>query len=226
MEDIQELRRQLNEIKDQQMHMLNQRVDSIVLAFAGPATDYALMETAVYDFIDVPVASMKEDIQLAGAYAANRVLEQLIARQPKDADYTWSGPDETNDGFDFSVRHKVGLKSLGGLIAFIENENVSKEELQNWPPKPNLLSDSKNFLDAMYMKDVASAAYAQGKTREEVMSMRAYFQRRLSEFAGFASLEEGLDAVCAALETKGLTPTNTSKEAALMDLQLVFPPHS
>ena len=205
------------------MEQQRKRLDGIVTAFE-PATKFALMETAVYDFVKVD----KEHLQIEGKikYSASQVASCVLTLLLSPVDplqqsgFNWGQPGIAK--FDSAHRLAVGLEVLGALVAFIEAEDISKADLEDWPPERNLVAHDGTFLNSLYVYEGHEGS-ATVKTGEQVKTVRDEIAAQRILFQPYANVEAGLDAVVAALTTKGLTPSKGSIKKAIEVLKRVFP---
>jgi hypothetical protein len=238
---VQELTKELTSFKEKtedKQKETDQDLQGIRAAF-DPATKYALMETAVYTFVEVglqksgwvdkcqhpEVDSEVDKIQYAASPLASRVLTLLLSGKPPKK-YNWSGPNKSIIGTgDLFV---VGLQVLGALVAFIENEHTSQADLKEWPPERNVVAHNGKLLDALHGGNVREGVEA--KTAELIVVMRSDFDEKSKETihpqpeSWEEQLGQELDKVVKALSEKGLTPEAPAREKAFKVLKGICSP--
>jgi hypothetical protein len=207
-----------------------QRFQGILVAF-DPATKYALLETAIYTFVEFGLRNYRsvDKIKYPASTLANHVLTLLLSGDVSESKFGWLGPKNSqigNDGYNGGL-FVVGLQVLGALVAFIENEHTSKEDLEDWPPERNVVAHNGEFLKALYGGEGAPVV---AKTPELIEVMRADFGEKSKETIRpqperwEAQLGEELDKVEKALTEKGLAPNALGKKAALEVLKRICSP--
>jgi hypothetical protein len=194
---------------DQRFREINERLDGIVGAF-GPATKYALMETAVYTFV--------EDLfQYPASLAAKCVLRLLLSENKNPhSRFMWKGAK-----MDAATKLVVGKQVLGALVAFIEDEHITEACLKDWPRERNVVAQDGVFLDSLYDPGVRGRGEPV-VTAAQVRAMRDKFTEKRKAFKADIDLEAGLEKVVAALEGKGLAANARGKRAALKLLNRCF----
>jgi hypothetical protein len=235
-EQLDELNQRHDELKerldendqrhDENDHLLDeidQRLDGIVAAFE-PATKFALMETAVYTFVRVSQQHehLLPKIQDSASSVATCVLTLLLSEDdgPKSkSQFDWGQPNIK--AFDAAARHGVGLEALGALVAFIENEHISKADLKDW--QRNLVTQGGMFLDSLYDPGVREGGEP-GKTAAQVKAMLESFVEKRISFQADIDVEAGLEKVVTVLAAKGLATSDPGKRDALQVLKRIFPP--
>jgi hypothetical protein len=234
---VQELTDELTSFKEKtedKQKETDQSLQGIRAAF-DPATKYALMETAVYTFVEVGLQKSGwvdkcqhpevDKIQYAASPLASRVLTLLLAGEPPKK-YNWSGPNKSIIGTDDLF--VVGLQVLGALVAFIENEHTSQADLKEWPSERNAVAHNGKLLDALHGGNVREGVEA--KTAELIVGMRADFDKKSKETIHpqpenwEEQLGQELDKVVKALSEKGLTPKLPDKKAAFEILERTCSP--
>jgi hypothetical protein len=146
------------------------------------------------------------------------VLTLLLSEDddPKSK-FDWGQP-EIRD-FDAAARLVVGLEVLGALVAFIENEHISKADLEDWPRKRNLVARGGVFLDSLYGVREGGGP---GKTAAQVKAMLENFTEKRNSFQADIDVKAGLEKVVTVLTAKGLAPKEKGKKAALLALNRIF----
>jgi hypothetical protein len=195
---------------DESKRESDERFDGIVSAF-GPATKYALMETAVYTFVEGL-------LQYPASSTANCVLILLLSekKNPRFSPFAWRGTK-----MDAATKLVVGKQVLGALVAFIEDEHITEAFLKDCPPERNVVAHNGVFLDSLYDPGVRGRGEP-GVTAAQVKVMRDNFVEKRKAFKADIDLEAGLEKVVAALEGKGLAANARGKRAALKLLNRCF----
>jgi hypothetical protein len=204
-----------------------------------PVRKFALLETAVHAFVikvglwnnpsllDPKSIEQLMNIQNEASSLASFVLTCLVSSSGdgSKSNFNWSGPTKMaqidNDGL-----FVVGLKVLGALVAFIENEHTSQDNLMAFSLESRKVAGDGKLLDALYGGAPVEMTEAMAKS----MEMRAGFDgfdgkskgtiRPKTENQG-AQLAEELDKVEKALTDKGLAPNALGKKAALEVLERI-----
>jgi hypothetical protein len=207
----------------------DQSLQGIRAAFV-PAIKCALMETAIYTFVEVGLRKYGsvDKIQYPASKLASCVLTLLLLEDVSESNFVWRGPKNSqigNDGYNDGL-FVVGLQVLGALVAFIENEHTSQADLQDWPPERNVVAHNVKLLDALH----EGGAPVVAKTAAQIEVMRADFGEKSKETIRpqperwEAQLGEELDKVVKALEKKDLAPNALGKKAALKVLENICSP--
>jgi hypothetical protein len=214
---------------EEKFTLVEQSLQGIRAAFA-PATKCALMETAIYTFVEVGLRKYGsvDKIQYPASKLASCVLTLLLLEDVSESNFVWRGPKNSqigNDGYNDGL-FVVGLQVLGALVAFIENEHTSQADLQDWPPERNVVAHNVKLLDALH----EGGAPVVAKTAAQIEVMRADFGEKSKETIRpqperwEAQLGEELDKVVKALEKKDLAPNALGKKAALKVLENICSP--
>ena len=231
--DLDDVRERLDELREaigaidlddmrERLDDMNQRLDGIFGAFE-PATNFALMETAVYEFVKVgePYTDFEGKIHHAASLVAGSVLALLLSPEtPTQSEFVWGQPGKAD--FDGARRLAVGLEVLGALVAFIEAKDISKADVEDWPSEHNVVAHEGKLLNSLYVYEGLEGS-ATAKTGAQVKTIRDEITAKRTQFQPYANVEAGLVAVVAALTAKGLTPSEGSIEDALQVLKRVFP---
>jgi hypothetical protein len=228
-EEFQKEMEEFQKKTEEKFTLVEQSLQGIRAAFV-PAIKCALMETAIYTFVEVGLRKYGsvDKIQYPASKLASCVLTLLLLEDVSESNFVWRGPKNSqigNDGYNDGL-FVVGLQVLGALVAFIENEHTSQADLQDWPPERNVVAHNVKLLDALH----EGGAPVVAKTAAQIEVMRADFGEKSKETIRpqperwEAQLGEELDKVVKALEKKDLAPNALGKKAALKVLENICSP--
>jgi len=209
---------------------LTARLNNITTAF-HPATQYALFETAIYEFVDKKILDEHREAhasRIKGGVAAlcRQVLVMLLSGET-DTKLAWQGP---------STRHKNGKKAfpkdqkrplvlggLAGLAVYIKHESqAAVKDLEH--SKRNELAHNGPFLQSIYQSPDGTAHFEQEFVgqKESVKRLRMAFKDEAEKEDNFReSIEEGVSLVVAVLKEKSFPIETETKEKVVKELNTV-----
>ncbi|CAB9510997.1 expressed unknown protein [Seminavis robusta] len=193
-------------VKKEDHEKLVARIDHVAGAFQ-PATEFALFETAVYVFVEPLVPSgdgwSTETVQHSTMNLCKILIDNLLEK--KKGGFQWMDLSKKVN-FPKEKKEPLLLSGLAGSVCYIHN--AEKDAIEKWGQgQRNQLSHNGSLLDSLYaspQKDLAAGDYDSTKTK--IKSTRKLFETEAnSKRSQFTTVEDGVNAVVAALQKKGCT---------------------
>jgi hypothetical protein len=209
---------------------LTARLNNITTAF-HPATQYALFETAIYEFVDKKILDEHREAHASrikdGVAALCRQVLVMLLSGETDKKLAWQG---------LSTRHKNGKKAfpkdqkrplvlggLAGLAVYIKHESqAAVKDLEH--SKRNELAHNGPFLQSIYQSPDGTAHFEQEFVgqKESVKRLRMAFKDEAEKEDNFReSIEEGVSLVVAVLKEKSFPIETETKEKVVKELNTV-----
>lgn len=209
---------------------LTARLNNITTAF-HPATQYALFETAIYEFVDKKILDEHREAHASrikdGVAALCRQVLVMLLSGETDKKLAWQG---------LSTRHKNGKKAfpkdqkrplvlggLAGLAVYIKHESqAAVKDLEH--SKRNELAHNGPFLQSIYQSPDGTAHFEQEIVgqKESVKRLRMAFKDEAEKEDNFReSIEEGVSLVVAVLKEKSFPIETETKEKVVKELNTV-----
>jgi len=223
--ELSTLKNELSTLKDE-VNTLKARMDH----FAGalePATQYALFETAVHEFVGpvlgLNLTPVQEKIKHAAFLVCRKLLSNLLLPTEKEISFSWQNPSGRT--ISVATMRSLVLRGLAGLVAFIQSQDSLSLLFWNPEDRANLAHNGK-FLNAVFSippsKEKRADDQSFSETKKYVKKTRQIFTDEASSADIPQTVEDAVSRVVDALEKKGHEITEAAKENNVKGLEAMF----
>jgi hypothetical protein len=204
---------------------LKARLDSFTEALA-PATQHALFETAIYEFVSKAIPlNWKHDedkIKYAVSSVCSSVLTIfLVPVEQKPVSFSWQGPSLRRISEPLVL--SLVLHGIAGLAVFIQSQDDFS--LLTWDPiERNSVSHNRKYLDSVFStptqkKSADEPSFSEKK--QQVKEARKTYTDKVSSIAIPSTIDDAVSQVVKTLDGKSILVLRSVKEQIIKGLKAV-----